>query len=167
MIVPDDDLQGAADGESDQRHKRILEPHTIDVICLGAGNEVAYPGVASQEPVDNGALKVLRPRHNLHRRAGTLLWCRWFDVRPNNPAREPAGCNLIHGSSGMAVETPSNRLDVDLVCYAEVLEALTNTPRFRTWVSVELRDGEALRERPSTRVGRIELRPEAKGPRRN
>src|SRR5438874_7983149 len=98
VIVPRNDLKTGTDGESDQRHERILEPHAIYVVLLGASNDIAHLGVTCDQAIENCQVDTLGDWRRLPPRAAAALLRRRLDVPPNEPAPEPAREDLLDRS---------------------------------------------------------------------
>jgi len=167
VIVSGEDLESRADGKSNQGHIWILESYAIDVVALRAGNRAARSCIAGDETVENRRPYLRCDRRRLSRRACPRLLRRRFDVPPKEPASEPTRRNLVDRPRGVAAQRRENRLDVDLVREAEMLQTLSNAPDARMRLPVELCDSETLRERGRSRISRVELRRDATAPRRN
>jgi len=119
--------------------------------------------VADQEPIQNGRFDLLAGP-DLPRRADPFHFGRGLDVVANEPAAEPAWCDLLNDDGLTTLQRSRNRSQIHLVSDVKVFKALTNAPFVWATPPVELLWRQRLGERDCTVVGGVELGNQAQAP---
>jgi hypothetical protein len=91
------------------------------------------------------------------------LWRR-LDEATDEPAREPSGSNLRHRRGRFPLQRYSDRRQIGFVCLAQMFKTLSDAPRARSNLPVELLDGELSRQCSRAPIRVVEFTHQLLGP---
>src|SRR4029077_14734260 len=119
--------------------------------------------VADQEPIQNRRFD-LQAGPDLPRRAGPFRFGRGLDVVANEPAAEPAWCDLLNDDGLTTLQRSRHRSQIHLISDVQVLKTLADAPFVWATPPVDLLWRQRLGERDRAVVGGVELGSQTQAP---
>ena len=162
-LVLRDNFQAGANRESHQRDEGILIANTVHIVVACAPDQLADSLVTAKKRLQNDGFYLLG-RFYLFGGARTGSPRVRSNIGAYEPAAQPAQVDFFDGSVLAAFQRNRNRWQKDFIRDAEVLQALTYTPRTLAGLPVELNSTESFCQRFRAPISDVQFRDKAQRP---